>query len=124
MKMRANGEDINYYHYKGEVTEMSEGYNNWMEKNADRIERVQSLPYWIKDNPQYTEKATGLTLNEKGKSKVDVWLGTLSKDEQDNVMRQLHEGISPTVIQNSVVKSISHSVQTCIFLYNVNFRKF
>lgn len=43
---------------------MPEGYNNWMEKNAERIAKAKSLPYFIRDNVKYAEEATGLGLQK------------------------------------------------------------
>lgn len=54
MDMQDAGEDLSDYHYTGEVTEMPEGYSKWMEDNAERIANAKSLPYFIKDNPEYT----------------------------------------------------------------------
>lgn len=54
MDMQDAGEDLSNYHYAGEVTEMPEGYGKWMEDNAERIANAKSLPYFIKDNPEYT----------------------------------------------------------------------
>ena len=48
--MQKDGIDTSDYHYKGEVTDMPEGYKNWMKDNAERIKSAKSLPYWIKDN--------------------------------------------------------------------------
>ena len=53
-----NGEDVSDWHFKGEITEPHEGFQKWMKDNADRVEKAAekgTLPYWMKDNPQYVK---------------------------------------------------------------------
>lgn len=50
MKMQKEGKDVSDYHYKGEITEMPKGFNDWIENNQERIARAKSMPYFIKDN--------------------------------------------------------------------------
>lgn len=65
MKMQKDGMDVSDYHYKGEVTETPKGFNDWMEKNAERIENAKSVPYFIKDNPEYAVQASGVDIEAK-----------------------------------------------------------
>lgn len=45
-----DGEDITNNHYLGEITEVPEKFNKWIDNNRKRIEKAGSLPYFIKDN--------------------------------------------------------------------------
>lgn len=44
------GENISNNHYSGEITEVPDKFNKWIEKNKERINKAESLPYFIKDN--------------------------------------------------------------------------
>lgn len=65
MDMRDAGQDVSNYHYKGEVTEMPKGYNDWMKDNAERIANAKSLPYFIKDNYLGGKVENGLRWKQK-----------------------------------------------------------
>ena len=41
-------------HSVNEVKDLPHGFKTWMEENKSRIEGAKSLPYFIKDNPQWT----------------------------------------------------------------------
>lgn len=38
---------------ENEVKDVPKAYKDWLENNADRIEKAKSLPYFMKDNPKY-----------------------------------------------------------------------
>ena len=51
------GEDTADFKSKNEVTKLPDEFHSWMQENEERIEKANNrgtLPYWIKDNPQYT----------------------------------------------------------------------
>ena len=51
------GEDPADFKSKNEVTKLPDEFHSWMQENEERIEKANNrgtLPYWIKDNPQYT----------------------------------------------------------------------
>ena len=49
-----DGEDVSEWDWGGEVVEdVPGGFKSWVEENTDRISRAKSLPYFIKDNPDY-----------------------------------------------------------------------
>jgi len=53
-----NGEDVEGWKFDGEITEPHSGFKKWMSDNADRVEKAAekgTLPYWMKDNPQYVK---------------------------------------------------------------------
>ena len=53
-----DGEDVSGWKFDGEIAEPHEGFQKWMKDNADRVEKAaerDTLPYWIKDNPQYVK---------------------------------------------------------------------
>lgn len=41
-------------HSVNEVKDLPQGFKAWMEENKSRIEGAKTLPYFIKDNPQWT----------------------------------------------------------------------
>lgn len=52
-KALMNGEDVSGWKFTGEVKEMPEQWNNWMEANAERIGKAAKrgkLPYFLRDN--------------------------------------------------------------------------
>lgn len=46
------------------VKEMPEGFNNWVEKNAERVSGWKSQPYWVQDNFVEGNIAKGLQLKK------------------------------------------------------------
>ena len=63
------GEDTAGFKSKNEVTELPSEFYSWMQENEGRIEKANNrgtLPYWIKDNPQYTGvKAKAMNSGER-----------------------------------------------------------
>ena len=53
-------EEQQRYHFTDEVKEMPKAYNDWMEKNAERIAEAQSVPYFIRDNYVDGDVAKGM----------------------------------------------------------------
>lgn len=53
IKAVESGTDKNFK-FKGTVTEMPEGFNNYLIKNAERLNRLKSPPFFIRDNPSQT----------------------------------------------------------------------
>lgn len=52
-KALMNGEDVSNWHFTGEVKEMPEQWNEWMQANAERIGKAHAngkLPFFIRDN--------------------------------------------------------------------------
>jgi len=53
-----SGEDVEGWKFEGEIAEPHAGFQKWMKDNADRVEKAAekgTLPYWVKDNPQYVK---------------------------------------------------------------------
>lgn len=53
-----NGEDVSSWQFSGQITELPDSMKQWLSDNADRVEKAaerDTLPYWIKDNPQYVK---------------------------------------------------------------------
>lgn len=48
------GEDVSDWHFNDEITEPHDGFKKWIGENQERIENAKSLPYWIKDNHEYS----------------------------------------------------------------------
>ncbi len=56
LKKMANGEDVSGYKFSGEVKEVPEGFNKWLQDNAERIQRAEgrgTLPYFLRDNGSF-----------------------------------------------------------------------
>lgn len=53
-----NGEDVSSWQFSGQITELPDSMKQWLSDNADRVEKAAekgTLPYWMKDNPQYVK---------------------------------------------------------------------
>lgn len=50
LKKMLAGEDVSEYKFKGEVTELPKVFKAWYLKNASRVARMKSKPYFITDN--------------------------------------------------------------------------
>lgn len=50
MKMQKEGKDVSNYHYKGEVTDVPDGFKEWISDNEERIYKASNVPYFIQDN--------------------------------------------------------------------------
>lgn len=53
-----NGEDVSNWQFSGEITKPHDGFSQWIDENQERIGRAAergTLPYWMKDNPQYVK---------------------------------------------------------------------
>lgn len=48
-----DGEDVSDWKFSGEVKDVPDNFNGWMQDNRERISNAKSLPYFMKDNPQY-----------------------------------------------------------------------
>jgi hypothetical protein len=48
-----DGEDVSDWKFSGEVKDVPDNFKGWMQDNRERISNAKSLPYFIKDNPQY-----------------------------------------------------------------------
>lgn len=44
------GEDVEGFHFQGEVTDIPECFTDWVRDNSDRIARAKNMPYFIQDN--------------------------------------------------------------------------
>lgn len=52
-----DGKDVLEGGYSGEITEMPEAFNNWVQNNAERIENTKNVPYFILDNQKLIQQA-------------------------------------------------------------------
>jgi hypothetical protein len=49
-RLKRGEEPLDPHQSENAVTEMPEGFNKWMEDNAERLESAKSMPYFIRDN--------------------------------------------------------------------------
>ena len=54
-----DGEDVSDWKWDGEVKDVPENFDKWIKDNEKRIEKAKSLPYFLKDNPEYSTDALG-----------------------------------------------------------------
>ncbi|WP_289739383.1 toxin glutamine deamidase domain-containing protein [Paramuribaculum intestinale] len=52
--------------YGNEITEMPEGFNEWVEENKERIENAKTEPYFIRDNRKAVEAAMNPSIPHYG----------------------------------------------------------
>ena len=48
------GEDVSGYKFSGTVEEVPDNFKGWVKSNSERIKKCKSMPYFLRDNPQYT----------------------------------------------------------------------
>lgn len=60
------GEDISNNHYSNEIKDVPDKFSKWIEKNKERINKAESLPYFIKDNFVDGNVNTGLIIKKTG----------------------------------------------------------
>lgn len=98
------GEDTAGFKSKNEVTKFPDEFHSWMQENEDRIEKANNrgtLPYWIKDNPQYTgvkvdavNTGEQMEIRKKAKEKYQSYESTWTKayfDEFSGGFNVYHE---------------------------------
>ena len=72
---------------KGEpIVDTPPAFKQWVADNSDRIRNASSLPYWIKDNPQFVDARKGVALTPDPKTiKAEIAkegvAATVAKDE-------------------------------------------
>lgn len=60
------------------ITDIPDGFDDWVKENADRAKGWSSTPYWIRDNFKEGDLSRGLTIKEEIKSGANVtnrWTG-------------------------------------------------
>lgn len=60
LRKMANGEDVSNYYFSNQKKELPKVFGTWLEKNAERIQRAETLPYFLRDNGKF------LTHNKEG----------------------------------------------------------
>ena len=72
-RLKRGEEPLDPHQSENAVTEMPEGFNRWMEDNAERLENPKSMPYFIRDNFKDGDPSAGLRWGvEKPQENVDV----------------------------------------------------
>ena len=107
------GEDVSNYKFSGKVEEMPSAFKEWVSENYDRIANAKSMPYFLKDNPQFLEAAgydipksqydvffqekggnhTALALKEYKSVDKKVWEQTYFSNETGGFVITEHERI-------------------------------
>jgi len=74
-----NGEDVSNYQPSTAIKEVPKGFSNWTADNKDRVKGWSSVPYFMRDNPEFVKgvkaiktpveidipKSSGLSVREK-----------------------------------------------------------
>lgn len=50
-----NGEDVSNYQFKGEVKNVPDNFNKWIDKNKERAKGWSNMPYFVRHNPHYVK---------------------------------------------------------------------
>lgn len=102
LKKMVNGEDVSGYKFSGEIRNMPEGFNKWLQDNAERIQRAEgrgTLPYFLRDNGKFfTHNKEGL-LALKQSVDADGASGTTHKDPFE-IAKERHARRTPQYIQS------------------------
>lgn len=69
-RLKRGEEPIDPHQSENAVTEMPEGWDTWMDDNAERLERAKSMPYFIRDNFVDGDPSAGLR-----------WMNRIAADE-------------------------------------------
>ncbi|WP_302997821.1 hypothetical protein [Paramuribaculum intestinale] len=81
--------------YGNEITEMPEGFNEWVEENKERIENAKTEPYFIRDNREAVTRITG-----DGKTYEENRTETMSSEAHIGSMPRQVGKIADIIIQN------------------------
>lgn len=96
LKKMANGEDVSGYKFSGQTREVPQGFKDWVDKNAERVKSITSIPYFIKDNARYIPK------------KWIDGIGTLARGKDKGLALDLKEAIvkikDPTFVTEKEVR--------------------
>lgn len=86
-----NEEDEDSYEFEGKITELPEGFTDWVKNNERRIDvmrKMNWLPYFIRDNAQSIDdilnpKQRGITILEKAKLRHEA----RTKEQEDAIRK-------------------------------------
>ena len=74
LRKMANGEDVSNYYFSNQKKELPKVFGTWLEKNAERIQRAETLPYFLRDNGKFfnQDKNNMLTLAVSTKTPLEI----------------------------------------------------
>ncbi len=110
-KALMDGEDVDGWHFTGEVTDMPECWTRWVKANRGRIANAKSQPYFIRDNQKAVDKI--LKGKEGGKAKTPLTPEQrVRRDEIKKQAKKLLHGVEmrnegfdkPITISNTAIK--------------------
>ena len=70
--MNASDEERKNWQWEGEVKDVPDSFKGWVQDNEERIAKAKSLPYFLKDNPQYVAGVREKTAYDIGEKVVEI----------------------------------------------------
>lgn len=102
------GEDVQGFHFEGEVTDMPECFTDWVRDNSDRIARAKSTPYFISDNVQQVDKILGRNPESDIMGHIDRQLREAPKNPAVEAHRkQIEDFMAQAVKQSDIAIRMS-----------------
>lgn len=114
-------------HHEGEITDVPQGFKDWVGRNEERIEHAKSMPSFLKDNTQYwegKEKKWGkkmktsntFTFPEKSKPFVDA-------DSDKEAYKRRKKEVKELLQRQGTIKITSDRLSTGRLLFGKNARE-
>lgn len=85
-----DGEDVSDWQFSGEVKDVPENFKEWVQDNEERISRAKSLPYFIKDNPEYFNRA----VNNVESVGSDTTVSVMSNEKMEKIRMDAYDMLS------------------------------
>lgn len=95
------GEDVDGFHFEGEVTEMPECFTSWVRNNQERIARAKNTPYFISDNVQQVDKILGRNPESDIMGYIDKQLSEAPKNPAVEAHRKQIEDFMAQAVEQS-----------------------
>ena len=70
--LNASEEEQKEWQWDDEVKETPKNFKDWLKDNEERISRAKTLPYFIKDNPEYADVTTKASFADVGEKVRDL----------------------------------------------------
>lgn len=86
-RLKRGEEPLDPHKSENAVTEMPDGFNKWMEDNAERLESAKSMPYFIRDNFKDGDPTQGLRWMGGATQPTERQLTALDVAEQRHAAR-------------------------------------
>ena len=85
-----DGEDVSGWQFSGEVKDVPKNFDKWVKDNEERISRAKSLPYFVKDNPAYFNRA----VNNVESVGSDTTVSVMSNEKMEKIRMEAYDMLS------------------------------